>query len=59
MGEFSLTESALLGVLLTKTGLLLGVDVALLPLELRVELLLLFRFVLVALTAVGLTGCLK
>lgn len=54
-GEFSLTET-LLGVLLIKTGLLLGVDVALLQLEFNMELLLLFNVVLVALTAVGLTG---
>lgn len=56
-GEFSLAH-ILLGVLLTKAGLLLGVDAILLQLEFKMELLLLlFNVVLVALTAVGFTGC--
>lgn len=56
-GEFSRAD-ILLGVLLTNTGLLLSVDdVTLLQLEFSMELLLLlFIVVLVARTAVGLTG---
>lgn len=58
VGEPSLSDGGLLGVLLTSTGccLLFGVDVALLQLEFNAELLVLFKIVLVALTAVGLTG---
>lgn len=49
-------DEGLLGVLLTRLGLLLGVDIVLIPLEFNIELVLLFIVVLEALTAVGLIG---
>lgn len=55
-GEEFVSLGGLLGVLLTSADLLLIVDVVLLPLELKIELLLLFIVALDARTAVGLIG---